>query len=330
MTCEDAKYVSFLMLNICSSVGIVLSNKLVMQSWPYAMALTCSHQMVAGVILTIRQGSLRPSKPMPLWANIWFSVLAIAAIYVQNLSLRLNTVTLYQVTKLLTAPTQCLWQYLAKGKTDGADVYGSMLFLALGVALCTVTELSFGATATGVFVALLSVIVVVIEQSEIGRMKAMFKVESEDFLHSNTFHRIFGSLSLILLAERGAFQGSANMTGYTYCTLFLSCLFAMGINVTVVALIGQFGPGTVAVVGHLKTVLIVSLGFVFYPPPLDVGIAKYLTSICIALGGALRLLFQTLIALQVIKTTDKGDLESSFQERRRLHLKLSGLQSKGA
>lgn len=288
MPSEHVKDVCLLSLNVGSTIGIVLVNKLVMQSFPYAMALTASHQIVAGAILSVRSGGLRPQKTMPFWADAWWSFLAIACIYVQNMSLRLNTVPVYQTAKLLGIPTQCLWQYLTTGKVYSAWVYGSMLVLTFGVGLSTLASLELNATVQGISVALLGVVVVVLEQSETARLKTLFDIDSMSFLHSNTFHRIFGSAGMILLMETDAFSALASMSGYDSLMLFISCLFATSINITVVSIIGKFGPVTVAVLGHLKTVSIVSLGFFLHPPAVDIVLAKNVTGISVALTGAVK------------------------------------------
>lgn len=288
MPSEQVKDVCLLCLNVGSTIGVVLVNKLVMQSFPYAMALTCSHQIVAGAILSVRAGGLRPKKTMPFWADAWWSFLAVACIYAQNMSLRLNTVPVYQTAKLMGIPTQCLWQYLTTGKVYSAWVYGSMLVLTFGVGLSTVASLELNANVQGVSAAALAVFVVVLEQSETARLKTLFEMDSMSFLHSNSFHRIFGSAGLILLMEIDALSALGNMTGYAAMMLFISCLFATSINITVVSIIGKFGPVTVAVLGHLKTVSIVSLGFLLRPPAVDIVLAKNVAGISVALTGAIK------------------------------------------
>lgn len=225
---------------------------------------------------------------MPFWADIWFSFIAIAAIYTQNLSLRINTVTLYQVSKLLNIPAQCLFQYFTKGKVFNLWVYGSLVVLTAGVALSTIAEFNFDATIGGIFAALSGVVSVVTEQAEIGRLREKFNINTVDFVHSNSLHRMVMSGCLILVVEREALIMIPQMRWQTAALLFLSCLIATGINLTVVAVIGKFGAVTTAVVGHVKTINIISLGFVLHPPPMNWILGKQLSGITVALLGAVK------------------------------------------
>jgi len=282
------KDVALLTLNVCSTIGVVVANKFVLTVFPYAMTLTFCHQVVAGVLLMGRRCKIQPEKPMPFWSDVWFSFLAILCIYAQNISLKINTVTLYQIAKLLNIPAQCLWQYLTKGKVFSIFVYSSLVVLTLGVALSTVAELNFEATIAGVMAAGLAVIAVVVEQGEIGRLKEKYQIDSVDFLHSNSLHRLTMSGMLILVVEREALTQFRTMTFNQWGMLFASCVFATIINISVVAVIGKFGAVATAVVGHLKTISIVVLGFLIHPPPVDMTLAKNLTGVTIALIGAIK------------------------------------------
>lgn len=232
--------------------------------------------------------AIQPKKPMPFWADMWWSFLCIGAIYCQNLSLRINTVTLYQVGKLLNIPAQCLMQYFTKGKVFSLWVYGSLVILTLGVALSTIAELDLDATIAGVFAALAGVVSVVTEQAEIGRLKAKFEMDAIDFMHSNSIHRIIMAACLVPLVEHKALRDIPQMSLMTGVALFLSCLIATLINITVVSIIGKFGAVTTAVLGHLKTVIIISLGFVLHKPAVNLILAKNLTGITVALFGAVK------------------------------------------
>lgn len=289
MTSESMKDVALLILNIISTVGIVLVNKLVLNSFPYAMTLTFFHQLVMGILLMWKGKGFFPEKPMPMWAKYWITFLSISTIYLLNLSLGINTVTLYQMAKLLNIPTQCLWQYFRNSKVYSIYVYGSLVVLTLGVGLATVADLShFGATFAGILVAAAGVIATVIEQAEVSRIKNELDMNTMDFLHAYSLHRIFACVTCMTILEPDAFQKMPQLTLVQWMLILLSCFFALSINVTLNAMLGKFGAVTTAVVGHLKTCSIVSLGFFLHPPLLDVNLVKNVTGISIALFGAMK------------------------------------------
>mmetsp|Transcript_119734 Transcript_119734/g.217554 ORF Transcript_119734/g.217554 Transcript_119734/m.217554 type:complete len:193 (+) Transcript_119734:3-581(+) len=93
---------------------------------------------------------------------------------------------------------------------------------------------------------------------------------------------------LILVMEFKALKDIPQMSLKTAVLLFMSCLIATLINITVVAIIGKFGAVTTAVLGHLKTTIIISLGFALHQPPMDWILLKNLTGITIALFGAVK------------------------------------------
>ena len=58
-------------------------------------------------------------------------------------------------------------------------------------------------------------------------------------------------------------------TPYCVFRILLSCCFALGVNVSNYLVLDKLGPLTNQVVGHLKTVLILLLGFVVFNKSLD-------------------------------------------------------------
>lgn len=288
MVCEAIKSQAILILNVAAAVCIIAVNKTLLTSFPYSMTLTFFQITVGGMLIMGKACRIRPENSMPLWANLWYSFLFIACIYAQTFSLKTNSVTLFQISKLLVIPSQCLMQYFTKHKVFTKWVYGSLFILAVGVALSTVAELHFEATIYGVSVALIATFLVVVEQAETGRLKEKFELNSVDFMHSHTMHRIIMSACLILVVEQKALRDIPQMSIKNVVLLLMSCLLALTLNLTSVFIIGKFGAVASAVMGHSKTVFIFAIGFAMHPPPVDLEFAKDLTGIAIALFGAVK------------------------------------------
>lgn len=282
-------YDFFLLLsNIVAAVGIIGVNKQVLTVFPYTMALTGMHALVGGILMSFRNLSVFPTKTMPTWANCWMTFLFMGCIYVQNQSLRINSVTLYQITKLMTVPGQCLWQYVFHKKVYSAYVYSAVAVLTVGVGLGTLAEIDMKATMFGLIVAALAVTFVLMEQAEIGRIKNKFEIESLDFLLSFFGHRLILVGIVLLTTEREALKAFRYMQPSTIGLMILSCFFAVVINLSCVSIIGKFGPLTMGVVGHLKTIFIFFLGFAMRPPAMDFIFLKQGLGMSIALGGAIK------------------------------------------
>jgi solute carrier family 35 protein E3 len=83
------------------------------------------------------------------------------------------------------------------------------------------------------------------------------------------------------------FEDTSALSAFVYtpgCVLriLLSCCFALGVNISNYLVLGKLGPLTYQVVGHLKTVLILLLGFVMFNKTPD---TRNIIGIVIAMTG---------------------------------------------
>mmetsp|Transcript_65395 Transcript_65395/g.123797 ORF Transcript_65395/g.123797 Transcript_65395/m.123797 type:complete len:377 (-) Transcript_65395:155-1285(-) len=283
MRTECAFDILNLVANVASTVGIVMVNKLVMTSLPYPMALTLAHQIVCTILISARMCRCRPEQKLPARVTWWLGGLVLGGIYAQNLSLRINPVTFYQIAKLMNIPAQCLYQYFTQSKVFSIYVYASLVALTCGIGLSTVAELNIEVTVAGLTVAVLAVFIVVLEQAEIARISKKYQMSSMELLLSLGPHRIFLAAVVVMANERGIFEDMKKVELATWGWVILSCVLATSVNITVTKIIGKFGPVTTAVVGHAKTMSIIGLGFFLRPPVFDMVLAKNLTGISIAL-----------------------------------------------
>ncbi|PNX93114.1 UDP-galactose transporter 2-like protein, partial [Trifolium pratense] len=89
-------------MNIVSSVGIIMANKLLMSNngyvFTFASTLTGFHFAVTALvgILSNATGYSASSKHVPMWELLWFSMVANLSITGMNFSLMLNSVGFYQ------------------------------------------------------------------------------------------------------------------------------------------------------------------------------------------------------------------------------------------
>lgn len=277
-----------LLLNISSTVGIVFVNKYVMRMFPFAMTVTLVHQMTAGTIIIIQRCALRPEKPLPFLVDLWIGLITVGSIYFCNQSLRMNSITLYQIAKLMNIPTMCFFQYMLSGRKQSLPVYMSLVVLSIGVGIATVAELDISTSALGLLMAVLGILVTVIDQMEVGRLKAKYEATAVGFLHSNIFHRwAVGSL-IVGTFEPTAPSEALDVEISGLIGLAVSCLLATSINVTQVSIIGRFGPLTMNVVGHVKTLMILTLGIAWNQPPLDIRMVQKVLGIGLGMLGAMK------------------------------------------
>ncbi|KAG0464940.1 hypothetical protein HPP92_019104 [Vanilla planifolia] len=80
------------------------------------------------------------SKHVPLWELLWFSIVANTSITGMNLSLMLNSVGFYQISKLSMIPVVCVMEWILHNKHYSKEVKLTVLVVVVGVGICTVTD----------------------------------------------------------------------------------------------------------------------------------------------------------------------------------------------
>merc|ERR1711968_82411 len=85
------------------------------------------------------------------------------------------------------------------------------------------------------------------------------------------------------------FDDTSGLAEYIYSTgtvtrICVSCFFALGVNVSNYLVLGKTSPLTYQVLGHLKTILILVLGFLFFNKTVDM---RNVLGIIIAMAGVI-------------------------------------------
>ncbi|KAG0467889.1 hypothetical protein HPP92_017217 [Vanilla planifolia] len=132
-------------MNVISSVGIIMANKQLMSSSGYAFTfattLTGLHFVVTALVGFISNATgYSGSKHVPLWELVWFSVVANTSITGMNLSLMLNSVGFYQISKLSMIPVVCVMEWILHKKHFSSEVKMAVVVVVVGVGICTVTD----------------------------------------------------------------------------------------------------------------------------------------------------------------------------------------------
>ncbi|KAJ3686589.1 hypothetical protein LUZ61_015753 [Rhynchospora tenuis] len=111
-----------------------------------ATTLTGFHFTVTALVGWISNATgYSVSKYVPLWELVWFSIVANMSITGMNLSLMLNSVGFYQISKLSMIPVVCLMEWILHSKHYTTRVILSVIVVAFGVGICTVTDVEINA-----------------------------------------------------------------------------------------------------------------------------------------------------------------------------------------
>nr|ACN28074.1 unknown [Zea mays] len=186
-------------MNVVSSVSLIMANKQLMSSSGYAFAfattLTGFHFTVTALVGWISNATgYSVSKHVPLWELVWFSLVANTSITGMNLSLMLNSVGFYQISKLSMIPVVCLMEWVLNSKHYTTKVISAVIVVAAGVGICTVTDVEVN--AKGFICACVAVFCTSLQQITIGSFQKKYNIGSFELLSKTA---PIQALSLIIL-----------------------------------------------------------------------------------------------------------------------------------
>ncbi|KAL3617741.1 UDP-rhamnose/UDP-galactose transporter 6 [Castilleja foliolosa] len=239
------------MFNVVTSVGIIIVNKALMATYGFSFATTLTGLHFATT--TLMTAVLR----FVLFAN--FSIVGM------NVSLMWNSVGFYQIAKLTMIPVSCLLEVVLDKIRYSRDTKLSILVVLLGVAVCTVTDVSVN--TKGFVAAFIAVWSTSLQQYYVHFLQRKYSLTSFNLL-GHTAPAQAASLLLVgpfldywLTGKRiDAFE--FHLPSLVF--LIFSCTIAVGTNLSQFICIGRFTAVSFQVLGHMKTILVLILGFLFF------------------------------------------------------------------
>ncbi|KAG2548451.1 hypothetical protein PVAP13_9KG186400 [Panicum virgatum] len=222
---------------------------------------------VTTTLMTIVFRWLGLSQPshLPLADLIKFVIFSNLSIVGMNVSLMWNSVGFYQIAKLCMIPASCLLEVVFDHVHYSRDTKLSIMVVLIGVAVCTVTDVSVN--ARGLIAAVIAVWSTALQQYYVHFLQRKYSLNSFNLL-GHTAPAQAGSLLLVgpfvdfLLT--GKRVDHFNFSSLALFFLTLSCFIAIGVNLSQFICIGRFSAVSFQVLGHMKTVLVLSLGFLFF------------------------------------------------------------------
>ncbi|KAL8058171.1 hypothetical protein ABFX02_03G001500 [Erythranthe guttata] len=257
-------------MNVVSSVGIIMVNKQLMSAngyaFSYATTLTGFHFAVTALVGMISNATgFSASKHIPLWELLWFSIVANMSITGMNLSLMLNSVGFYQISKLSMIPVVCVMEWILHSKQFTKEVKLAVVVVVIGVGVCTVTDVKVN--AKGFICACVAVFSTSLQQISIGSLQKKYSVGSFELLSKTA---PIQAVSLLLLGPIVDYYLSDNLvldykfTSGAVSFIVLSCSLAVFCNVSQYLCIGRFSAVSFQVLGHMKTVCVLTLGWLLF------------------------------------------------------------------
>ncbi|CEP03463.1 Sugar phosphate transporter domain-containing protein [Plasmodiophora brassicae] len=271
--------------NIASSVGIVITNKFVWSAHGFNFVATLSFLHFVTTALatrTLLAARFFEYKPAPLAGVMPVAIGTLGSVAFMNLNLAANSVGFYQISKLACIPATLILQYLLFKKQVSEKTRYSLLVILLGVGISTVTDVNVN--FIGMAYALIAVAFTALGQIYTGSSQQQLGLDSMQLLHHSSPIIAVGMFVCIFLFDD---VGALLQFEYTSSAVFLialTCVLAVGVNVSNYLVIGKTSPITYQVVGHSKTCLVLVLGFLAFSTPVTL---RSIAGIVIAMAGVI-------------------------------------------
>ncbi|RYQ84783.1 hypothetical protein Ahy_B10g104262 isoform A [Arachis hypogaea] len=256
------------LFNVVTSVGIILVNKALMATYGFSFATTLTGlHFVTTTLLTTILKSLGYIQSAHLQSSdiIKFVLFANFSIVGMNVSLMWNSVGFYQIAKLSMIPVSCFLEVVFDNVRYSRDTKLSILLVLLGVAVCTVTDVSVN--AKGFIAAVVGVWSTALQQYYVHYLQRKYSIGSFNLLGQTAPAQAASLLLVGPFLDYWLTSKRVDAYGYSLTSILfiiLSCSIAVGTNLSQFICIGRFTAVSFQVLGHMKTILVLILGFIFF------------------------------------------------------------------
>ncbi|KAA0046825.1 hypothetical protein IC582_005562 [Cucumis melo] len=256
------------MFNVVTSVGIIIVNKALMATYGFSFATTLTGLHFATTTLMtviLRWLGYIQASHLPLPELLKFVLFANFSIVGMNVSLMWNSVGFYQIAKLSMIPVSCLLEVVLDKIRYSRDTKLSIAVVLLGVGVCTVTDVSVN--TRGFVAAVIAVWSTSLQQYYVHFLQRKYSLSSFNLL-GHTAPAQAGSLLLVgpfldyWLTNKRVDRYDYNLASIIF--IILSCSIAVGTNLSQFICIGRFTAVSFQVLGHMKTILVLIMGFFFF------------------------------------------------------------------
>ncbi|KAK1297640.1 UDP-galactose transporter 2 [Acorus calamus] len=256
------------MFNVTTSVGIIIVNKALMATYGFSFATTLTglHFTTTTLMtLVLRWLGYIQASHLPLPELLKFVIFANFSIVGMNVSLMWNSVGFYQIAKLSMIPVSCFLEVVFDKVRYSRDTKLSIAVVLLGVAVCTVTDVSVN--TKGFVAAFIAVWSTSLQQYYVHFLQRKYSLGSFNLLGHTAPAQAASLLIFGPILDYWLTTKRVDTYNYSLASVFLivlSCTIAIGTNLSQFICIGRFTAVSFQVLGHMKTILVLILGFFFF------------------------------------------------------------------
>jgi len=270
----NMRTVMFMVFNFCSSTGIIAVNKLLFQTYgfPYATFTTACHFVVTFVgVWVCKQLGFFQVKKLSNWDVLSITCFFVGFVVFNNLSLQYNAVGFYQLMKVMTTPVIALIQYFGFSQDLDNSLKLALVPIIIGVAMSTVSDVSFN--MTGFIFACLGIFSTSYYQIFVKKKQQELKANPLQILwYQAPQAAVLTFLCTPMLDEHIEYQtlsgilaeGLSSEQTVVAGVLFLSCILAFCVNLSIFLVVGATSPISYNVLGHAKLLVILNFGIFYF------------------------------------------------------------------
>jgi solute carrier family 35 protein E3 len=262
--------VTGVVMNILCVVGIVIWNKYITEvdGFNFMVFLSFLHflftTVMMRVLLCMGMFSYAPAPMSSVFPVALWSCLSVGFM---NLNLQHNSVGFYQLSKLTCIPVTLIVQYVLYKQSVSNSVMLTLVPITFGVGYATVYDLDVN--FTGLVFAGCAVLATALAQIFTNTYQKSLECDAMQLLYHTSPIIAMGMLCMSpFFDDLGQLQ-TFELTYRCKLNIAISCLFALGVNISNYLVLGKTSPLTYQVLGHMKTVCIIILGVVVFNKPID-------------------------------------------------------------
>eukprot|EP01064_Diplonema_japonicum_P015342 TRINITY_DN2305_c0_g2_i1.p1 TRINITY_DN2305_c0_g2~~TRINITY_DN2305_c0_g2_i1.p1 ORF type:complete len:335 (+),score=19.93 TRINITY_DN2305_c0_g2_i1:55-1059(+) len=273
-------------LNIVSVVSIVILNKKIFSQdvkFSFPNILMAFHFIVTAIGVYVYQkagGFPLPETSPGIKTTLPIACYQVLSVMFVNYSLVYNSVGLYQVLKLANIPVLCVMEFFWKGISYPLAIKLSLSLLVAGIGVTTVTDVSVN--QWGLIHGMLATVTTGALQIQVKDISKGMTSQQSCYYVAPLSACIFSAISLVT----DNWVLFMNFTYTPVATLLLLCsgFAAFLINFTLFVIVGKTSPVTYQVVGHIKTILVIICGFLFFAAPVHM---RNVVGMAVAMAGVI-------------------------------------------
>jgi solute carrier family 35 protein E3 len=268
---QNAAAAAWIASSIVSSTAIISLNKYISRTYQFDFmtSLTAFHFLATYVLLELmcRMGFFKRADGYPTRARFTIAFFGVGSVVFMNYNLAKNSVGFYQLSKLCNIPTMVVYDLLVNSKRTPPNTLAALAILLAGVYLYSVNDVELN--VLGSVIAVIAVILTAAFQLTGQTDQGKYSISGPQLQHASALPQF----ALCLAAALGSEVANQQHTilAHAFCLnelllIALTGVISVSVNVSCFGIIGKTSALTYQVVGHVKTMLILLIGILFFPP----------------------------------------------------------------